>query len=91
MNEVQIKAADAMALLDNEVFKSAIKAVSDSIEVQAVNTNPNDEKACAKIIQSKQLLAKITKEIRRYVENGQVQNIIEADKKKTITERVFMR
>ena len=89
MNERQIRAADAHSLLNNPVFKDAIKAVSDNIERIATNTDPNNEKACAKVIQAKQILAKITMEIRRYIDEGVVEDIIQ--EKKTLKERVFAR
>lgn len=92
MNEEQILASDAKGFLENPVFKQAISAVETSLESQALSTDPDNKDKCARIIISKQILKGIIREIERFVEYGEVQDMIELEKRrKTMREKVFQR
>ncbi len=68
-------AADAKALLDNPLFKSAFGAVADYLEAKALTCEPDNKDMAQRVILSKQILAALKREIQRVVDNGVVADI----------------
>lgn len=68
-------AADAKALLDNQLFKQAFAGVADYLDSQALGCDPDNAAKAQRIVIAKQLLAGIKREIERVVEDGVVANI----------------
>jgi len=94
IEEQQIRAKDAEALLANPVFKGAVDALKASLERQAMGADPDNHEKCARIIISKQLLAGIVREVERYITEGQITDLVmleEEKQKKSALERVFRR
>jgi hypothetical protein len=77
MNKEQIRAEDARSLLANPVFKGAVSRVEESLEAAALSTDPDNKDKCARIIISKQLLKAIDREINRYIQDGEIQDVLE--------------
>ena len=92
MSEEQIRARDAESLLANPVFKGAIARMEAYLEAQALSTDPDNREKCARVVISKQILKGIVREITRYIEDGEIRDIIELEaRKKTLKQRVFER
>lgn len=75
LEQIQFRAADAKALLDNKLFKEAFSAVSEYLEAKALACEPDNKDMAQRVILSKQILAAIKREIQRHVENGTVAEI----------------
>lgn len=92
MNQEQIRSSDAKALLANPVFKAAMNQLEASLEAQALSTDPDNKDKCARIVIAKQLLKGIEREIGRFIEDGQIADLIELEeRKKTLFKRVYQR
>lgn len=78
------RANDAQALLDNELFKAAFKAVGEYVESRALSCDPDKPEMAQRIVITKQILAAVEREIRAVVETGEVAKIriAEIEKKK---------
>lgn len=90
MNSEQKIAADAQALLENPVFQGALDKMEERLDANILNVSADDEKICARVVLAKQILKGIVREIHRYIENGNVADIIEIEeiRKLSIKERV---
>lgn len=74
MNEIHL-ANDANAVLNNHAFKLAKTALEKHLESKLLTTDPNDGVACTKVVQAKQILKGLIRELEMLVENGQVEQI----------------
>ena len=93
MTEDQIRARDAEAVLANPVFKGAFKKMAEVLDNNIASVNPDNKDQCARVVLAKQILKGLEREIYRYVEEGEIQNLIELDRerKKSLKQRVFSR
>lgn len=76
MDEKQIRAADAQTLLDNPVYKGAVVALNNLLDNQMLGMDVDNQAQCARIVQAKQLVQAMTREIARFVAEGQVQDYV---------------
>lgn len=85
----KIRAADARALLDNQLFKEAFAKVGEHIESQALTCDPDNKERAQRIVMAKQLLAGVRREVERVVEDGEFAEIkmAEIEKKRSIFRR----
>ena len=79
MNIDQIRAKDAEALLANPVFKGAISALSDNLDAKILAMDVDNKDQCVRICLAKQLLMGIEREIVRFIDQGQVEDMIELE------------
>jgi len=92
MNKEQLRERDARQLLANPVFSGAIEKLEASLDAQILATDPDNKEKCARVVVSKQLLKGLVREINRYIENGEIQELVELERKKrTLREVVFKR
>lgn len=77
MNEKQIRAADAQALLANPVFQGALEALRARIESNMLSANADDFERCTRLVITKQLLAGVVREINNYIEEGEIADFVE--------------
>ena len=82
MNTEQIRAKDAEALLKNPVYKDAIKALGDSLDIKILAMDVDNKDQCARVVLAKQLLKGIEREIARFIDQGYIEDMIELDKAK---------
>lgn len=75
LEQQSIRGREAEQLLANRLFRQAFERVEEHIENRAHSTRDTDEAACAKVIQAKQILAGIRREIERVVQEGEVARI----------------
>jgi len=90
MTETKLRAADAQSLLDNPVFNGALEAVEDKLQANIANVDPDNKDQCARVVLAVQILKGIEREVRRYVTDGEVENLVELESRRqlSITERV---
>lgn len=79
MNIEQIRAKDAEALLANPVFKGAIKALGDNLDAKILAMDVDNKDQCVRVCLAKQLLRGIEREIVRFIDQGQVEDMIELE------------
>ena len=77
MNEDQIRARDAEALLANPVFSMAMARLNDSLDMKILGMDIVNKEQCAKAIQAKQLLKALEREIHRFIVDGEVADLLE--------------
>ncbi len=90
MKEDQIRANDAKSLLGNPVFQGAMNAMKRNLDKNIANVNPDNKEQCVRVVIARQLINGIDREIKNYIENGKVADIIEieAERQLKITERL---
>lgn len=71
----EARAGDAMGLLNNPVFRDALQAVRDRLEVRSLSLKTTDTEEGMDIHRCKQLLVGIEREIKRFIMDGKVQSI----------------
>lgn len=71
----RIAGAEAAQLLENKHLKAAFAAVDEYLNGQALTCSPDDAEKARRIINCKQLLAAIKREITRKIEDGEVADI----------------
>lgn len=92
MNDKLRRAADAKAILDNELFKGAFAKVGAHIESQAISCDPDNAERARRIILAKQILSSIQREFIRMIEDGMVEEVrIREIEKQNSLKRVFRR
>ncbi len=92
MSEATNRATDARNLLDNPVFKGAMIKVGQAIDLKLMSIDPDDRDKCTRVVLAKQILKGIEREIHRYIQDGEVVELVELDRKrKTIKDVVFRR
>ncbi len=86
----QIRAKDAEQLLANPVFRGAMDAMKRNLDKNIANVNPDNKEQCVRVVIARQLINGIEREIKNYIENGKVADIIEieAERQLKITERL---
>lgn len=82
MKEQQIRAADAQALLDNPIFKASIEALNKFLDGQILGMSVDNHAQCARIVQAKQLVKGMEREIARFIENGEIQNYLNLEEER---------
>jgi len=80
MNTDQIRAKDAESLLANPVYKEAIKKLGESLDAKMLMMDVDNKDQCARVVLAKQLLKGIEREIARFVDQGSIEDFIEADR-----------
>lgn len=82
MNEKQIRAKDAEALLANPVFQGAINGLNDSLDAKILGMDIVNKDQCAKAVQAKQLVKAIEREIHRYIADGSIEDFISLEEER---------
>jgi len=90
LNQDQLKASDAQALLNNPAFKGAMKAMNDKLHSNIASGDPDNKEQCSRLVVAVQILKGIEREIERFVANGEVADLkeVQASKKLSVVERV---
>ncbi len=79
MNPEQRLAADASSLLNSPAYKAAMTALKDKLDANIAGVNPDNKDQCARVVLAVQLLGGIEREIKRFVSDGEVADLIELD------------
>lgn len=72
MQDPQIRAADAKALLESPLLKGAFEEVRNKLVIAAENVGMNDKETQSNIVLSLQLLKQIKAQVESYVNDGKI-------------------
>lgn len=87
----QFAANDARQLMDNPLLRMAFDGVAEYLESQALSCPPDDKDKAQRIVQGKQILVGIKREIERIIEDGTVAEVQLAEIERKKPKRFFSR
>lgn len=90
---IKNRGVEAEQLLRNPLLKEALEEVGNYVERLALSCDPSDSERARRIIVSKQLIVAIEREIRKFIQDGEIARIqiAELERKRTFSDKIFRR